>query len=94
MGLKEAPKCYVTQLFVQEESVVLNRKPKHILNPTKIAKYKQVRLGFPGGSDGKESACNAGDLCSVPGSGRSPGEGNGNTFQDSYLENPMDRRAC
>ena len=35
-------------------------------------------LGFPGGSDGKESVCNAGDLGSVPGSGRSPGEGNGN----------------
>ena len=37
-----------------------------------------VFLGFPGGSDGKQSACNAGDLGSVPGSGRSPGEGNGN----------------
>ena len=58
----------MTQLSVQEESVVFNTKRKHILNLTKIAKYKQVRLGFPGGSDGKESACNAGDLCSVPGS--------------------------
>jgi len=47
-----------------------------------------------GGSDGKESACNAGDLGSIPGSGRSPGEGNGNTLQYSYLENPMDRGAC
>ena len=35
-------------------------------------------MGFPGGSDGKESACNAGDLCLIPGPGRSPGEGNGN----------------
>ena len=49
--------------------------------------------GFPGGLDGKESACNAGDPGSIPGSGRSFGEGNGNPFQDSYLENPMDRGA-
>ena len=40
--------------------------------------------------DGKESACNAGDRGSVPGSGRSPGEGNGNPLQYSYLGNPMD----
>ena len=38
-------------------------------------------LGFPGGSDGEESACNAGDLGSIPGSGRSPGVGNDNTLQ-------------
>ena len=47
-------------------------------------------LGFPGDSDGKESACNAEDLGSIPGSGRSPGEGNGYPLQDSCLENPMD----
>ena len=47
-------------------------------------------LGLPGGSDGKESACNAGDKGSIPGSGRSPGEGNGNPLQYSCLENPMD----
>ena len=45
----------------------------------------------PGGSDGKESACNAGDLSSIPGLGRSPGEGNSNPLQYSCLENPMDR---
>ena len=45
---------------------------------------------FPGGSDGKESACNAGDLGSISGSGRSPGRGNGNTLRYSCLENPMD----
>ena len=45
---------------------------------------------FPGGSDGKASAYNAGDLGSIPGWGRSPGEGNGNLLQYSYLENPMD----
>ena len=50
-------------------------------------------MGFPGGSDGKESACNAGNLGSIPGSGRSPGEGNGNPLQYSCLENSMDREA-
>ena len=44
----------------------------------------------PGGSDGKASACNAGDLGLIPGSGRSPGEGNGNPLQDSCLEKSMD----
>ena len=48
-------------------------------------------MGFPGGSDGKESACNVGDLGSVPGSGRSSGGGQGNPLQYSCLENPTDR---
>ena len=48
---------------------------------------------IPSGSDGQESACNAGDLGSMPGLGRSPGEGNGNPFQYSCLENSMDRGA-
>ena len=48
---------------------------------------------FPGGSDGKESACDAGDLGLIPGSGRSSGEGNGNLLQYSFLENSMDREA-
>ena len=48
---------------------------------------------FPGGSDGKESACNLGCLGLVLGSGRSPGEGNGYPLQFSCLENSMDRRA-
>ena len=51
-------------------------------------------MGFPGGSDGKESAaCNAEDLGSIPGLGRSPGEGNGYTLHYSCLENPMARGA-
>ena len=51
-------------------------------------------MGFPGGSDSKESACNAGDLgLIIPGSGRSPGEGNGCPVQESGLENSMDRGA-
>ena len=48
-------------------------------------------LDFPGGSDGKESACNGGDVGSIPGSGRYSGEGNGKTLQHSCLENSMDR---
>ena len=62
---KKAGHCYILMTF------------------TGSLELKQIRLhcyitGFPGGSDGKESACNAGDLGSIPGSGRSPGEGNGN----------------
>ena len=49
--------------------------------------------GFPGGSDGKESTCNVGDLGSIPGLGRSPGGGHGKPLQYSCLENPMDRGA-
>ena len=48
---------------------------------------------FPGGSDGKASAYNAGDLGLIPGMGRFPGEGNGKPLQNSCLENPMDRGA-
>ena len=50
-------------------------------------------MDFPGGSVRKESACNAGDVGLIPGSGRSPGEGNGNPLWYSCLENPMDRGA-
>ena len=50
----------------------------------------KYRFGFPG-KDGKESACNAGDLGLIPGLGRSPGEGNGYPLQYSGLENSMDR---
>ena len=50
-------------------------------------------MGFPGGSEGKESACNAGNLGSIAGSGRSPEEGNGNPLQYSCLENSMDWEA-
>ena len=52
-----------------------------------------VFWGFPGGSDGKESACNVGDLGSVPGLGRSPGGGQGNPLQYSCLENPHGQRS-
>ena len=60
--------------------------------------WKRVRLptpvflGFPGGSDGKESTCNVGDLGSIPGLGRSPGDGKGYPLQYSCLENPHGQR--
>ena len=50
-------------------------------------------MDFPGGLDGKASVYNAGDPGSIPGLGRSPGEGNGNPLQDYCLENPMDKGA-
>ena len=52
--------------------------------------YILEKMGFPGGSAGKKSACNAGDLDSIPGLGRSPGEGKGYPLQCSDLENSMD----
>ena len=63
----------------------------------KVARFFKIEISykhsFPGGSDSKEPACNAGDLGSIPGSGRSPGGGHGNPLQSSYLENSMDRGA-
>ena len=58
-----------------------------------ILDQTSLSMGFPAGSDGKESACNAGDLGSIPGLGRSPGEGNGNPLQYPCMENSMDRGA-
>ena len=55
--------------------------------------WGHTKWGSPAGSDSKESACNAGDLTSIPGSRRSPGEGNGDSLQYSCLENYMDRGA-
>ena len=59
-----------------------HRNPFHFLNIGLV-----FHGGFPGRSDGKASACSAGDLGSIPGLGRSPGEGNGNPLQYSCLEN-------
>ena len=61
--------------------------------PGTILSLSFLITGFSGGSTGKESACNTGDPGSVPGLGRSPGEGNGNPCQYSCLENSMDRGA-
>ena len=65
----------------------------HLGNPTPLCLLPSEREGFPGGSDGKEPACNAGDPGSIPGLGISSGEGNGNPFLYSCLENPTDRGA-
>jgi len=56
---------------------------------TRVLTVISTAWGVPGDSDGKESACNAGDMGSIPGSGRSPGEGNSNPLWYSCLENPM-----
>ena len=58
-----------------------------------VSKQLWFIMGFPGGSAGKESACNVEYLGLIPGLGRSPGEGNGNPLQYSCLENSMDRGA-
>ena len=63
-----------------------------ILLSTYLTTFSRVQ-GFPRSSDGKESACSAGDLASVPGWGRSPGEGNGNPLQYPCLKSPMDKGA-
>ena len=65
----------------------------HLLGGAPTPAHSCVCLGFPGGSAGKESACNTGDPGSIPGLGRSPGDGNGYPLQYSYLENSMDRGA-
>ena len=59
-----------------------------------VAESPSTSVGFPPNSVRKESACNARDTGSIPGLGRFPGEGNGNPFQYSCLENPMDRGTC
>ena len=58
-----------------------------------IKRLNKTTFKIPGGSEGKASACKAGDLGSILGSGRSPGEGNCNPLQYSCLENPVDREA-
>ena len=58
-----------------------------------IVPAHQLVTGFPDGSDGKETACKVGDLVSIPGSGRPPGEGHGHPLQYPCLENPMVRGA-
>ena len=59
-------------------------------NPRRLQCTISKDFSGVGGSDGKESACSVGDPGSIPGSGRSPGEGDGNPLQYSCLENPMD----
>ena len=64
----------------------------HIILKPSMQRFKHdlTSMGFPGGSEVKASACSVGGLSSIPGLGRSPGEGNGNPLQYSCLENPME----
>ena len=64
-----------------------------VLSVSQLLRHLQRVRGLPGGSDGKKSAWNAGDLGLIPGLERSPGKENGNPLQYSCLENPMDRGA-
>ena len=75
--------CFISFFYFSPHS------SKHPINLTLLINFG----GFPGDSDGKESAHHAGDLGLIPGLGRSPGEANGNPLQYSCLGNPMDREA-
>ena len=77
---------YILGFLLEAEQVQFKDK----WNSELVKKYHNL-VGFPGGSDGKESAYNVGDIVSVPGLERSPGEGSGYPLQCSYLEKPMDR---
>ena len=74
---------------------VIETKPKIHEGPLggPDSQDSDIFIPFPGGSHGKEFACNVGDPGSIPGPGRSPGEWNGNPLQGSCLENSMDRGA-
>ena len=83
--------------LANEQKQVLGISKKITLGPRFLCqcywRSLTTGVGFRGGSDGKESACNAGDPGLIPGLGRLPGEGNGNALQYSCLENSMDRGA-
>ena len=68
---------------------VVGKESKALVAGCQVGSSEQLVLKTSGGSDGKESACNAGDSGSIPGLGRSPGDENGNPLQYSCLENPM-----
>ena len=70
--------------WFHHQLVSLGSSPSKLIN-----NVSDMSLGFPGSSAGKESACNAGDTSSIPGLGRSPGEGNSYPLQYSALENSM-----
>ena len=83
-GIPHAPPALAGGLFTTEPPGKLFY---HNIRKNKLEGFS---LGFPGGSDSKVSACSVGDLGSIPGLGKSPGEGNGNPLQYSCLENSMD----
>ena len=73
-----------------EITKLLNHEVKEPLNPSPRTTQLEILVWKLGGSDGKASAYNAGDLGSIPGLGRFPGERNGNPLQYPWLENPID----
>ena len=82
------------KIFEKKKILWSSRKQTWIFHSSSIIYIAlTLYLGFPGGSDSKESDWNAWDMGLIPGSGRSPGEGSGHPFQYSCLENPMDRGA-
>ena len=81
---------FIHCIHCSQMSLLLQLDYEHHMNNSYHLSSLFEYLGFPGGSEVKASACNAGDLGSIPGSGKSPGEGNGNPLQYSCLENPMD----
>ena len=83
-------RCTIFTVSFNEQETLLTLELS--LTYTWLSGYPYIAAAA-GGSEVKASACNAGDLGSIPGSGRSPGEGNGNPLQYSCLENPMDRGA-
>ena len=81
--------CYIIIIYkMWQEQEAMGQESLTV--PSWLICLSLCQLGFPGGSDGKASTYNAGDLGSIPGLGSSPGEGNGNPLQYSCLENPMD----
>ena len=86
-------RIYVERYFFHSASILINTGKKHPKTSEKGHKYTFLSSsGFDSSSDGKTSACDAGDLGSIPGSGRSLGEGNGNPLQYPCLENPHGQR--
>ena len=85
---------YSRHISINKSSIVLvltQLKPHWLKNlQSTISSYSHLQGVSPGESDGKESACSAGDPGLIPGSGRASGEGNGNPLQYFCLENPMD----
>ena len=78
----------VAESLIRSKIFLINIKPPYSQGILTVVLFSST--DFPGGSVGKASACNSGDPSSIPGLGRSPEEGNGNPFQYSCLENPMD----
>ena len=82
---------HTTRMSLENIMPSLKNQSQNTMSSTILFIFPEQGNLFPGGSEGQESACNAGDLGSIPESGRSTGEGNGNPLQSSCLENPIDR---